>query len=182
MTTHESTISTTPHTPREQSYSKPGHTDSDTDPSIVLAVGETTDSRRAALVDAAIGAAGLRYATIHVVHAFTPSSFDATLDRLNFDTESPPPADEVARRCADVRDVIGRLREADLPYDARIELHGCIDTAAGPALVGLATDVDADCVIVGGRARSPTGKALFGSTAQHVLLNADCPVTFVKDE
>lgn len=44
-----------------------------------------------------------------------------------------------------------------------------------------ATDgVDAHFLIVGGRKRSPVGKAIFGSTSQEVLLNADCPVVSVR--
>jgi nucleotide-binding universal stress UspA family protein len=43
-----------------------------------------------------------------------------------------------------------------------------------------ANEQDADMVVVGGSKRSPTGKAMFGSTAQDILLNADCPVLFVK--
>jgi nucleotide-binding universal stress UspA family protein len=46
----------------------------------------------------------------------------------------------------------------------------------------VARDVDADMVVTGGRKRSPAGKAVFGSTAQKVLMNAPCPVTFVRSE
>lgn len=39
-----------------------------------------------------------------------------------------------------------------------------------------AEDVDARCVVVGGRRRTPTGKALFGSVTQRVMLTASVPV------
>ncbi|WP_436348641.1 universal stress protein [Natronorubrum sp. FCH18a] len=45
-----------------------------------------------------------------------------------------------------------------------------------------ASDVDASYVVVGGRSRSPVGKALFGSVTQSVLLDAECPVLAVMDE
>jgi nucleotide-binding universal stress UspA family protein len=39
-----------------------------------------------------------------------------------------------------------------------------------------AKEVDADVISLAGRKRSPTGKALFGSVTQDVILKADCPV------
>ncbi|MFC7045483.1 universal stress protein [Halobacteriaceae archaeon GCM10025711] len=48
------------------------------------------------------------------------------------------------------------------------------DTAT--EIVEMAEEVDANIICVGGRKRSPTGKALFGSVAQSVILSTDLPV------
>jgi len=72
------------------------------------------------------------------------------------------------------------LEERGVPYTVR---GRTVDgESVGEAIVGVAEDVGADLVVVGGRRRSPTGKAVFGSTAQDVMLDAPCPVTFVRNE
>lgn len=49
-------------------------------------------------------------------------------------------------------------------------------------LLDVAHEMDASYIVVGGPRRSAVGKALFGSTAQTVLMDADRPVVSVKEE
>ena len=55
---------------------------------------------------------------------------------------------------------------------------------AGPDLAGalltLLGTVEADLLVIGARHRSPVGKALLGSVAQTLILEADLPVLVVK--
>ena len=51
---------------------------------------------------------------------------------------------------------------------------------AGESLVEFAKEEDIDEIIIGVQRKSKVGKLLFGSTAQHVILEAHCPVLTVK--
>jgi nucleotide-binding universal stress UspA family protein len=70
-----------------------------------------------------------------------------------------------------------RLREAGVSTSRRRE-HG--DPAE--VIVEVAAELDVDNITMSGRRRSPTGKMLFGSTTQSVLLAAERPVTVLLDE
>jgi len=50
----------------------------------------------------------------------------------------------------------------------------------GEDLVSFAKENKIDEIIIGVKKRSKVGKLLFGSTAQYVILEADCPVVTVK--
>ena len=50
----------------------------------------------------------------------------------------------------------------------------------GPHLVKFAEEHAIDEIVIGVKMRSKVGKLLMGSTAQHVILEATCPVVSVK--
>ena len=49
-------------------------------------------------------------------------------------------------------------------------------------LLAAAADIDADAICVSGRKRRPTGKAVFGSVTQDVILGSDRPVFAVPGQ
>ena len=51
---------------------------------------------------------------------------------------------------------------------------------AGEDIVAFANEKEVDEIIIGVKSRSNIGKLLFGSTAQTVILEADCPVISVR--
>jgi nucleotide-binding universal stress UspA family protein len=144
---------------------------------ILLAVGKGDRDRVASLAEATAEVAGPTGAKVVLAHVFTEAEFEEVLARLDFDPDSEADADDVARRHATIRDLEDHLSAAGVD----IEIRGAVGDH-GECIVDLAESVGADRVIVGGRKRSPTGKAVFGSTAQEVLLSAPCPVTFVRGE
>ena len=144
---------------------------------ILLAVGPNDKDRVEELARTVIDIAGPTGAEVTVAHVFTEDQYEDVVDRLEFASTGEADPDEVADRHTTVRDLSNRLEEAGIIHSAR----GAVGNH-GDQIVSLAEDTGADLVVVGGRKRSPTGKAVFGSTAQEVMLNAPCPVTFVRGE
>jgi len=97
--------------------------------------------------------------SVTVAHAYS----DTNRSDDNPDEESPG-----------VLEAMEHLREAGLTVEKQ-ELY--VPVAEG--ILDLAADVDADVIVMGGRKRSPAGKALFGSVTQSVILDATIPVTVV---
>ncbi|PCR88823.1 universal stress protein [Natrinema ejinorense] len=138
---------------------------------ILVAVRDVDD--QTPLLDAVVDVATPTDASIVLARAYDEEEFEKRVDELDFD--GSPSTDEVARRSQSVRDAARVLQDADIEHTVR----GVVGEA-GTAFVELADVLDPDLLYVQGKGRNPTGKALFGSTAQTVLLNAPCPVTFVR--
>lgn len=110
---------------------------------------------------------------VHVIHILSSSEF-VNLGRTNAEEGDPIQMDDIREAAADVAaDAAGDL---DIPF----KTVGLIGDAA-PQVVDYATEQNARYIVVAGRIRSPTGKAIFGSVTQSILLNADCPVVSTID-
>jgi nucleotide-binding universal stress UspA family protein len=143
---------------------------------VLLAVDPDDDARIDELSDAVTNIAGPAGATVVLAHVFTPEEFEEATNRLDFASAEDADVDQVAKRLSIVRDLGATLDDAGIDYriTGRIGEHGS-------RILDIADQEGVDHVIVGGRRRSPTGKAVFGSTAQHVLLESSVPVTFVRN-
>jgi nucleotide-binding universal stress UspA family protein len=69
------------------------------------------------------------------------------------------------------------LDDAAVPHEL---LHVIRGREAAEEILQVASARRASLVVIGVRRRTPVGKLLLGSTAQRVLLEADCPVLAVK--
>jgi nucleotide-binding universal stress UspA family protein len=69
------------------------------------------------------------------------------------------------------------LEEANIPCKTHLLIRGL---SPGEDLVQFARENKIDEIIVGVKKRSKIGKLILGSTAQHVILTAPCPVVTIK--
>lgn len=143
---------------------------------VLLALGPNDSDRVDKLAQTVLDIASPADAHIVLAHVFTEDEFETAANRLDFANPGDASPAEVATRLATVREVANRLDAEGIEYviSARIGSHGT-------GVVDIATQQDVD-LVVGGRQRSPAGKAMFGSTAQQVLLESPSPVTFVRGE
>ncbi|RKD95322.1 universal stress protein [Halopiger aswanensis] len=111
---------------------------------------------------------------LHAVLVYEgPSHRELITKSLNIeDSVTPERAQEIAESVL-----------ADVAEGVTDEYEAVGRTGEAPAeILEYAEKVDARYIVVGGRSRSPVGKALFGSVTQSVLLDASCPVLAVMDE
>ncbi|HET6698953.1 MAG TPA: universal stress protein [Nocardioidaceae bacterium] len=85
--------------------------------------------------------------------------------------------DDALESEAQLDEVKQELASAGVEHEVRQLVRG-MDPAED--LVNVATELDAEFIVIGLRRRSPVGKLILGSNAQRVLLDAPCPVLAVK--
>lgn len=78
----------------------------------------------------------------------------------------------------------GAVADLEQRLSAEGDVSASVRQAMGPdvaeEIVRVAGEVDAELLVIGLRRRTPVGKMIMGSVAQHVLIDAPCPVLAVK--
>lgn len=115
--------------------------------------------------------------SVHVVHVLSRSEF---VELEQTEVQNTGRAIDMDRIRTHAAKLAKRVCEG-VNSDVDVEYVGLVGDAADKVL-DYADKQDARYVVVGPRKKSPTGKVLFGSVSQQVLLNSDCPVvvTMIK--
>lgn len=109
------------------------------------------------------------------------SSGDAGLPFIQYGTGSNADGYFLDQAVEDAASVAADVVEGALEHARNVETVGRVGDVT-TEVVDEAVDRNARYIVVGGRKRSPAGKALFGSTTQSVLLTADRPVVTVMHD
>lgn len=105
---------------------------------------------------------------LHVVHVL-----NMDVNGGDIDTPTERTRDELKNVATD------SARNAGRDLSREFEPVGLVGSHTARQISDYATTQDARYLVIGGRKRSPTGKAIFGSTTQSILLSATCPVLTV---
>lgn len=140
---------------------------------IVAAVNET--ERDEDILEGATSLSRVFDEPVHVVYVL-PSDEFVELERENIERTGKA----VERDSVDeyVENVVAEIAES---FDVPAESVGLVGNVADN-VVRYTEEQDARYLVIGLRKRSPTGKAMFGSVGQSILLNAECPVVSTLGE
>lgn len=133
----------------------------------LLAAIDTTEKAAPVLEEASQLADDLNE-EVHVLHVLKRNEL---VEILDVDVNGIDVTENLA-----VQEYVDELIESASPR-ASAEFETAVKVGEpGAEIIRYADDVDARYVLIGGEKRSPTGKALFGSVGQTVLLQSPTPV------
>lgn len=144
---------------------------------VTLAIGPKANKRTETLANAVVDIGVSTDATVVLLHVFSKQAYREGVEEAGYDPDDPPPAHTLASRLESIDGIAAELQEADIDY----RIHGEIGEKRERILAAV-EELDTDMLLISGRKRSPTGKAVFGSTAQEMMMNAPCLVTFVRQD
>nr|WP_233194418.1 universal stress protein [Haloferax marisrubri] len=150
-----------------------------------LVVVDSTDSNERLLTEAGQIAAGTdtplvlltRITEDEIVE--NAETLQAMSDAANTPLESNSAREVATRFASQAADEAFESVDGAVEYDAVTVVAD--EGEFADEVIRVADERGCDHVYVAGRQRSPTGKALFGDTAQRVVLNFDGPVTILTE-
>jgi|AntDeeMetagen285_2_1112576.scaffolds.fasta_scaffold07112_3 nucleotide-binding universal stress UspA family protein len=148
---------------------------------ILVAANEETTANLNETINQAAQLATTNQTHVEILYVFTDGMDDyrELTENLGFDNRpgAEPDPDNVSARQETVRQIKSELREQGITVQVKGRIGELSDE-----ILAVADTVDAGQIIVGGKKRSATGKLVFGSAAQSVLMNASAPVTFLRSD
>jgi len=146
---------------------------------VLAAVVDSPESYR--VVEVAYDLATAYDDTLTVLHAISDEEADSNLEEIRqIEDFKDISITDIEKRASQVADHIVDAALGDYDRD-RVDTRGRIGPPTD-SILETADGVDARYVVIGGKRRSPTGKAVFGSVTQSVLLNTDRPVVTVMED
>jgi nucleotide-binding universal stress UspA family protein len=130
------------------------------------------DSDAHAVVDRGVELADAFDDPLHVVHV---TEIEMSADDIGSDFADGSRSQLESNAAESAREALG---DVTVPAEA----VGIVGESTPKAILDYADQVDARYIVIGGRKRTPVGKALTGSTTQSILLDSDVPVVTVMNE
>ncbi|MFC4360471.1 universal stress protein [Halobium salinum] len=138
---------------------------------ILIAVGEERMDV-ATIAEYAVAVAEKFDADVTLFRAYPKGEFDRRLAEFEYDAADPT---DMAKRNSVVREAAHIVRAAGLD----LSIVGAVGDPA-TTVVEYVDSHSVDHVFIGGRKRSPTGKAIMGSTSQDIILRLSVPCTVMQ--
>jgi nucleotide-binding universal stress UspA family protein len=118
-------------------------------------------------------------ATVYVLHLFSDEEYDEVQEEMKLDSGfGGPTPDDLAERVEEIQSEIELFDRQGIDY----ELRGVSGGEPVTQILQKIEELEIDLILVSGEHRSPTGKAVFGDLAQQVLLQAQVPVVYIRQD